>query len=227
VLDTVPTGYGYPAAMSDQPLDQREREELCRLLLDLGPDAATLDEGWTTADLAAHLLVRERDPRSMPGILAPHGRFGATTTRLMERRKADGYEQVVARVRSGPPLVPWRIPRLRTLLNLNEYYVHHEDVRRANGRTRRTDRPDLDDALWALQRRGAKLMTRSVRHVGLTLRRPSGDENVVRAGSPMAVLCGEPSELALYLTGRRGAAQVDLSGPDEAVAAITAARFGI
>jgi uncharacterized protein (TIGR03085 family) len=213
--------------MREQPLDQREREELCDLFLELGPDAPTLDEGWTTADLAAHLLVRERDPRSVPGILRPRSRFGAYTTSLMERRKARGYEQVVARVRSGPPLVPWRIPRVRTALNLNEYFVHHEDVRRANGRTRRTDRPDLDDALWAMQRRGAKLMTRSVRQVGLTLRRPSAAEIVVRAGSPMAVLAGEPSELALYLTGRRTAAEVEIGGPEAAVAALAAARFGV
>ena len=47
--------------------------------------------------------------------------------------------------RSGP----LRRARLRTLVNLNEYVVHHEDVRRANGREPRTDRPDLQDAVWA------------------------------------------------------------------------------
>ena len=47
------------------------------------------------------------------------------------------------------PLVPWRVPVLRPLLNFNEWFVHHEDVRRPDGEGPRTDRPDLDEALWA------------------------------------------------------------------------------
>ena len=50
---------------------QDERSELCDLLVDLGPDEPTLCEGWTTADLAAHLVVRERRPDSGPGIVWP------------------------------------------------------------------------------------------------------------------------------------------------------------
>src|SRR5690606_1471098 len=40
----------------------RERAALCDLLSRLGPDQPTLCEGWTTRDLAAHLLLRERRP---------------------------------------------------------------------------------------------------------------------------------------------------------------------
>src|SRR6266545_2372502 len=134
--------------MAERPLDAQERAELCDLFDELGPDAPTLCEGWTTADLAAHLVVRERDPRSSLGILRPQGRWGEYTRKLMARRKAKGYESTVARVRKGAPLFPWRVPGLRTMLNLNEYVVHHEDVRRANGLTPRTDRPDLEAALW-------------------------------------------------------------------------------
>jgi uncharacterized protein (TIGR03085 family) len=212
--------------MADVPLDQREREELADLFLELGPDAPTLDEGWTTEDLAAHLLVRERDPRASLGILKPDSRFGRTTARLMEKAKAKGYPTVVARVRKGAPLVPWRIPGLRTLLNLNEYVVHHEDVRRANGRGPRTDRPDLDEKIWAMLRRGAKMLTRDVKS-GLVLRRPSGDEVVARKGERSATLTGEPVELLLYLMGRRGAAQVELTGEADAVAAVERAKLGI
>ena len=66
----------------------------------------------------------------------------------MDRARAQGYESLVERLRSGPPAVPWRVPGLRPLLNINEWFVHHEDVRRANGEGPRADRPDLDDALW-------------------------------------------------------------------------------
>ena len=42
-----------------EPIDVRERMGLCDLFVELGPDAPTLCEGWTTADLAAHLVLRE------------------------------------------------------------------------------------------------------------------------------------------------------------------------
>jgi uncharacterized protein (TIGR03085 family) len=213
--------------MDDAPLDQREREELCDLFLELGPDAPTLCEGWTTADLAAHLVVRERDPRSTPGILRPQSRFGRTTERLMARKKAEGYPSVVARVRKGAPLVPWRVPGLRTLLNLNEYVVHHEDVRRANGRGPRTDRPDLDAAVWGMLRRGSKVMTRRIGGAGVVLRTPGGDVVVARRGEPVATLTGAPVELLLYLLGRRTAAEVELTGDPAAVSAVEHASLGI
>ena len=58
-----------PAAPADEPLDARERSELCDLFLAVGPEAPTLCDGWTTLDLAAHLVVREHDPRSGFAIL--------------------------------------------------------------------------------------------------------------------------------------------------------------
>jgi hypothetical protein len=53
-----------PSAGADRPLDAVEREQLCDLFLELGPEAPTLCEGWATLDLAAHLVMREHDPRS-------------------------------------------------------------------------------------------------------------------------------------------------------------------
>jgi uncharacterized protein (TIGR03085 family) len=206
------------------PLAARERAELCDLFLELGPGAPTLCEGWTTADLAAHLVVRERDPRATPGILAPR-RFGAYTTKLMERRKAKGYEAVVARVRKGAPLIPWRVPKLRALLNLNEYVVHHEDVRRANGRGPRTDRPDLDAALWKMLRRGAKFMTKSMKGIEVVVARPEGEAITARRGEPAARIEGEPVELVLFLMGRPSEAKVP--GTPAAVERVLAAKRGI
>jgi hypothetical protein len=46
------------------PIDERERQTLCDLLADLGPDAPTLCEGWTTLDLAAHLLCCQAGRRA-------------------------------------------------------------------------------------------------------------------------------------------------------------------
>jgi uncharacterized protein (TIGR03085 family) len=55
--------------MSNGDLAQLERSRLCDLFLEVGPDQPTLCEGWTTADLAAHLVIRERRPDAAPGIL--------------------------------------------------------------------------------------------------------------------------------------------------------------
>nr|BFE88977.1 hypothetical protein GCM10020093_115780 [Planobispora longispora] len=45
-----------------------ERAALSDLFARLGPDAPTLCEGWTTFDLAAHLVLRERRLDAAPGI---------------------------------------------------------------------------------------------------------------------------------------------------------------
>ena len=87
-------------------LDQRERAELSDLLDDLGPDQPTLCEGWTTSAMAAHLVVRERQPLAMPGILVG-GRFEATTERMMHRElERHGYHGTVERVRTRPAAGP-------------------------------------------------------------------------------------------------------------------------
>jgi uncharacterized protein (TIGR03085 family) len=209
--------------MTGAPLDQREREELCDLFLELGPDAPTLCEGWTTADLAAHLAVREREPWAAGGIMIE--RLAPFTEKRRQAWKAKGYEQVVATLRPGPP--PWwRVPGLRDLVNLNEWAIHHEDVRRASGRGRRTDRPDLEAAVWRTLRRGAWVMTRKVKGAGVDLVVPDG-ARAPGKGEPRAELRGEPLELLLYLSGRRGAAEVALAGADTAVAAVEAAPFGL
>ena len=208
------------------PLDAQERAKLSELFVDLGPDAPTLCEGWTTADLAAHLVIRERDPRSGPGIVLG-GRFEQYTDKLQQRQKGRGYERTVEKVRNGPPLVPWGIPGVRTILNLQEYFIHHEDVRRANGMPPRTDVPELQDALWSMLQRGARLMVRKVEGAGVELARPGGESFVAKKGEPLARIVGEPGELVLFLSGRRAAAEVSLEGDPTAVAALERARLGL
>jgi uncharacterized protein (TIGR03085 family) len=210
-----------------RPLDQRERDELCDLLLELGPDAPTLCEGWTTLDLAAHVVVREREPLTAPGLFSR--RFAPYTDRRRQHQADQGLEATVGRLRAGPPLIPWRVPKLRTLLNLVELTVHHEDVRRANGGGPRTDRPELDEALWVLLRGQGRLSGRRIHGAGLDLVRTDRPATPihVKSGPPLAELAGPPIDLVLYLSGRKDAARVALTGPDDAVAAVRAARMGV
>ena len=214
------------SAPADGPLDARERSELCELFLAVGPDAPTLCQGWTTLDLAAHLVIREHDPRSGFAILGGE-RFARLEHSLMDNARSQGYERLVGRLRAGPPLVPWRLPVLRQFLNLTEWFVHHEDVRRPAGEAPRGDRPDLDTTLWSMLRRGSRLMLRKVRGAGVALDAPGFGEVPARGPGPSVRLTGGPQELTLYLSGRRSAARVDITGPEEARAILESAPLGI
>ena len=119
--------------MADIPFDTRERFALCDLFKELGADASTLIEGWTAQDLAAHIVLRERDPIAGPCIIlpGPFQRFAERRRVRLARQREFGW--LVARIRSGPPPGLFRIGWVRSFPNLNEFFVHHEDVRRANG----------------------------------------------------------------------------------------------
>ena len=200
-------------------LDVRERHELCDLLDELGPDQPTLCADWTTADLAAHLVVRERDPRSAPGILLG-GRYEATVERLMAGQlDRHGYPGTVERVRTGPPW-PLRIPPLRHAMNLLEFFIHHEDVRRPNGMGPRVDRPDLDAELWRFS--GAWPGSRSdevvSRASGWLSNAPTASGTRWARATTTVTIVGPPGELALELYGRRSVTEVEYRGDADAVA---------
>ncbi|MGH9138795.1 MAG: TIGR03085 family metal-binding protein [Acidimicrobiales bacterium] len=212
------------------PLDARERTQLCLRFEEFGPDAPTLCEGWTTFDLAAHLVVRERNPLAAPGAaLGDRVRPAAAVTEwAMEREKARGYAKVVERVRTGPPPGLFALPGLGERMNFIEYLVHHEDVRRANGMAPRFDVDDVQDRAWRYLGPAARLLIRGVpKGVGLELVRPTGEVRRVRRGERTASVTGEPVELVLWTYGRRAAAQITIDGDHEAVAGLEHARFGI
>ena len=214
--------------VADVPLDTQERLELCDLLDELGPSVPTLLEGWTAQDLAAHIVLRERDLVAGPCIVLP-GPF----QRFAERRRvrlaeSKDFAWLVARIRSGPPIGFFRIGWVRSFPNLNEFFVHHEDVRRANRRGPRSLAPAMDAALWRNVRRGSHYLSRRLHASGLDIEWAGTDERVtVRQGEPTARLSGPPGELLLYVFGRQAAAQVEVSGPPEAVAAVRRTHFGM
>ncbi len=210
------------------PLDTQERLELCDLFDELGPSVPTLIEGWTSRDLASHLVLRERDLVAGPCLVLP-GLF----QRFAEQRRArlakrNDFAWLVARIRSGPPMGFFRIGWVRTLANLNEFFVHHEDVRRANRRGPRTLTPAMDAALWRNVRRSSHYLSRRLHGCGLEVEWAETYERATAgAGEPTARLSGPPGELLLYLFGRQAAAHVEVSGPPEAVAAVHGTQFGM
>ena len=202
---------------SSRPFPERERAELADLLETLGPDAATCCEGWTTAHLAAHLVVRDRRPDALPGYgLEEIGLGGPAATwshRLEERlRRSTPYAEVVGRLRAGPP--PWSLlawPVVARTLNVAEFAIHHEDVRRARpGWEPRLLPRKVQDALWGVAVVFARRPAAS-RDDGLVLRRsdvPGIQKHLGKGGTTVE---GEPMELLLWAAGRGSVARVEVS----------------
>ncbi|TKJ18204.1 TIGR03085 family metal-binding protein [Blastococcus sp. CCUG 61487] len=191
-----------------------ERRDLADLLDELGPDAPTLCEGWSTAHLAAHLVVRDRRPDAMPGyaleLLPGLSRLGAWAHTVEDRTRArSSYADLVALVRSGPPAwspLAWPGP---DRLNVPEFAIHHEDVRRAQpGWTPRALPAGAEDQLWTAA--GLHGRRAAGRH-GLVLRRSDVDGAEKRFGAGGRTVTGEPLELLLWASGRRDVARVTVT----------------
>src|SRR5215467_4997917 len=213
--------------MAGPLFDAVERAQLSDLFDELGPGPPTLLAPWMTRDVAAHLVLRERDYLAGPGLVLP-GAWGRLEQRLQRALARTDFTRLIAAIRSGPPPGFFRIGWVRRLPSLNEFFVHHEDVRRANGRGPRANEQAMDEALWRNVGRAPWFLARRLRGAGLELQwAGTAKTGRARRGEPTARVAGPPGELLLYLFGRQGAAHVEVSGPAAAVEAVRRARFGM
>jgi uncharacterized protein (TIGR03085 family) len=228
VADDVPLAASLRSGdVEELTFDAVERAQLSDLFDELGPDAPTLLSPWTTRDLAAHLVLREDDALAGPGLVLP-GAWGRFAERRRTALTLRDFAGLVATIRSGPPPGFFRIGWVRRFPNLNEFFVHHEDVRRANGYGPRTNEQAMDEALWRNVSQAPWFLARRLRGVGLDLQWAGTTQTVrARRGEPTACVTGSPGELLLYLFGRQGAAHVEVSGPTASVEAVRCARFGM
>jgi uncharacterized protein (TIGR03085 family) len=217
-----------------------ERHALAQTLRSAGPGAPTLCGDWTTAQLAAHLVLRERSLAELAGRL-PVARLREQAERkIADLVAAEPYDDLVAAVERGPswrdsawPLptaAVWSLPVVRESANLLEYLVHHEDVRRAGpGWTPRPLPVDLQMAVWKRLPVAGRLTLRKV-STGVELEWPSHGRirtGAARRGGPTVTVAGEPVELALFAFGRIDVAEVDYAGAPEQVAMVRGAEIGI
>ncbi len=205
-------------------LAQRERSALVETLRTVGPNAPTLCAGWTTRDLAAHLVVRERRLDATPGIAIPV-LAGYTAKVQNQTARSNSWDDLVDMVAAGPPVYsPFKL--LDALANLGEMYIHHEDVRRA---VDRWEPRVLDKPTVAALRRQLGLMSRMTLGklpAQVVLQTPDG-RRIARVGRGNVVtVTGEPQELMLFIAGR-DAARIEFDGDPQAVAAVRAARRGL
>ena len=82
-----------------------------------------------------------------------------------------------------------------------------------------------DGALWGTVTRMGRLLYRRS-PVGLVVRRPTGEQAVVKTGRGLVTVEGEPGEILLHAFGR-DAARVELRGQPADVAALEGAARGV
>jgi uncharacterized protein (TIGR03085 family) len=206
--------------MTSPNLAQQERATLCDLLVECGPDAPTLCEGWSTADLAAHLVVRERRPDSGPGLVWPP-MAGYTEKVRQAARDRTPWEKLIATIRRGPPLL---LRPLDAPMNTIEFFVHVEDVRRAQeGWEPRSISSELTNALWA--RVGPGGMAKKVQAM-IVISSPGRTDRSSGTG-PRLQLAGDPGELTMFGSGRQAAARVELYGDAALAGQLRTAALGV
>ncbi|RKS09390.1 uncharacterized protein (TIGR03085 family) [Nocardiopsis sp. Huas11] len=211
---------------------RNERHRLTELLAAAGPGAPTLCDGWTTTELAAHLVLREHRMDAAAGIRIAF--LADWTAKVQERYARLPYPRLLSMFSDGPPLLsPFALPGADEAANTVEYYVHAEDVRRASPEWR-TDPGDavgaaedvdagLAEALWGKLSPLARLETGPTSPVGLVLRRPEGATVEAREGIPVVTVTGEPGELVLFAFGRGSHARVRAEGDARARARLAEA----
>lgn len=201
---------------------QTERAKLSQLMLELGPEAPTLCNGWTTKDLATHLFIRENRPHAAGGYFIPALK-GVTESAESKINKRP-YEDIVKAWAAGPPIY---IKPFDRLMNLSENFIHHEDVRRGSDRDaepREFSAVVEGQLLQAAKMMGMMALSSSTapvvltppNHPPITL---GGKRGVAEKGDRVVRVKGAPGELLLWVTGR-DEVDVEIEGDPKDIAEV-------
>ncbi|MGI8648083.1 MAG: TIGR03085 family protein [Acidimicrobiales bacterium] len=209
-----------------------ERADLAATLHELGSQAPTLCGNWRALELVSHLVLRASRLDGLIGIVLP---VAAGYTQRLQRQLEQryGFDGLVQRFAAGSPLWhPLAIPALDEAANVVEYFVHHEDLRRAATTWKpRELQPGHQAELWNRTRRLAKVLVRQATPLHLVA--PGYGELLLPARSavgnvaPLTTVSGLPSELVLFCYGRQAHSLADVSGDPERIAAVKAAKLGL
>lgn len=197
-----------------------ERQRLAALLLELGPDAPTLCEGWDTRDLAVHLYLRENVPSAAAGIFLPP--LAGLLRRAEQKQSTRPFPEVVRDWAAGPSgLSPMRLAD--EMFNTVEHFVHLEDVRRGGGVVQPRDfSAQVNSTLYGVLRKLApmRLSTSPIPVILVADGHPplvvADSRGVSETGDEVLRISGPVGELLLWVFGR-DAVQVKVSGDLEAV----------
>jgi uncharacterized protein (TIGR03085 family) len=133
------------------------------------------------------------------------GPLKAWTTRVQQgARDTETWATLVSRVRSGPP------PLLRPFdqaINTIEYFVHHEDLRRAQPAWQPRAIGTADEALLWQRLRAMRFAP----HPAAAHLESPGLEPITHSKKAGPTVKGAPGEVVLWLLGRKEVAQVEVS----------------
>lgn len=199
-----------------------ERLALCDTAVSLGPAAPTLCEGWDVKDLLVHLLVRERRPWAAPGIfLSP---LAPALRKAEAAYAAQPLEELADRLRD-PKGTLYSIAPIDRVVNTVEFFVHHEDLRRAqSGWEPRTLPAVAERDLW----RTLKLLGKGlVRSADTPVVVSNGTETAtLRTGDEPVTISGPVGELILFCFGRHAVRGLSFDGPAEKITQLENANLG-
>ncbi len=215
--------------MTSDSLSRTERASLCDLLDEVGPDAPTLCEGWNSRDLTAHLVIREARPDASIGIVLKP--MEAWTERVQASAAKRPYADLVEAVRTGPPMLSFfALPGVDERANTMEYFVHHEDVRRAQPDWTPRELPEQTRSdVWKWLKGSSKMLFRSA-PMKVVLQPTDVPDFEIGVKAPPAgsiVLRGPVAELTMHAFGRDATTEVDILGDPIDVAAYGQARRGV
>jgi uncharacterized protein (TIGR03085 family) len=214
-----------------------ERHSFTQTLRRVAADSETLCGNWNTAQLVAHLVLRERSVVELVGRL-PVAALQRRAEQVVDELAAhESYDDLVTLFDRGPSWtevrgpVPiawfWSLPPVRETANLLEYLVHHEDVRRAQpGWAPRPIAMDVQTVVWKRLHLLTKATLRSV-PVGLELRWPAHGTIRAGRGAPAVSVTGDAIELALFAFGRLGVAEVEFDGTPADIEAVRSADISL
>lgn len=197
-----------------------ERARLADLLIELGPDAPTLCEGWDTRDMAVHLYLRENRPLAAVGMFVPglSGLLARASARAGER----DYAELVRDWAEGPGrFSPVRY--IDRFMNTAEHFIHHEDVRRGDGVARPRDLSEVvqKQLNQILSSAAPRFLKKSASPVIL---HPTGFPRIVAAdqrgvsvdGENVLRVTGDVGELLLWVFGRDAVELTFEGNPEDA-----------
>ena len=191
-----------------------ERQALRSTLEELGPDAPTLVPKWTARDIAPHIVGGELAAGVPVFVARSLVRRSIDVTFLQkagakqqDRLTGRGWDWALDRLGRNPPRLVHH-PSIAPV-SLFEYWIHHEDVRRANGGARDAarDYPALQRCVEIV----GCYVGKRLDDVTVVVEHPQGSL-AFGSGTRQITLHGPCGEVLLWLAGRGAVAEADVSG---------------
>lgn len=191
-----------------------ERKAIAQTLLDVGPDHPTLCEGWNTRDLAVHLVERDSRPDVIVGISTTSIPFLSPRARTKhEEFKTMPWEKLVDLILNPPKFSSAAFGKLDRAVNTGEFFVHHEDIRRAAAEwePREVSAQEEYELFKTVKRMALPLLAKKENNVVLLCPGFGAASGGKRHNSAITIVKGKPSEVLMWAFGRENVADVEIT----------------